>query len=109
MPSQRVAVLPTGPPRWVRTHRLAAGSARADMSKGAGACHAAMVDVSVSGVVRARARGRFCFLADLENWPRWQSDMKATSLADGQRGELGAVYCYVSRAMGTTFKSTVRH
>jgi uncharacterized protein YndB with AHSA1/START domain len=67
-----------------------------------------MVDVSVSGTVRAAPEDVFRFLADLENWPRWQSDMKSTSLREGQRGELGAVYRYVSKAMGMTFDSTVR-
>jgi uncharacterized protein YndB with AHSA1/START domain len=67
-----------------------------------------MVDVSVSGIVRAAPEDVFRFLADLENWPRWQSDMKSTSLREGQRGELGAVYRYVSKAMGMTFDSTVR-
>jgi uncharacterized protein YndB with AHSA1/START domain len=66
-----------------------------------------MVDVSVSGIVRAAPEDVFRFLADLENWPRWQSDMKSTSLAEGQRGELGAVYRYVSKAMGMTFDSIV--
>ena len=62
----------------------------------------------MSGIVRARPEDVFRFLADLENWPRWQSDMKSTSLADGPRGEVGAVYRYVSKAMGMTFDSTVR-
>jgi carbon monoxide dehydrogenase subunit G len=68
----------------------------------------AMVDVSVSGIVRATPEDVFRFLADLENWPRWQSDMKSASLASGPRGEVGAVYRYVSKAMGMTFDSTVR-
>jgi uncharacterized protein YndB with AHSA1/START domain len=67
-----------------------------------------MVDVSVSGIVRAAPEDVFRFLADLENWPRWQSDMKSTRLTEGQRGELGAVYRYLSKAMGMTFDSTVR-
>ena len=67
-----------------------------------------MVDVSVSGTIRAAPEDVFRFLADLENWPRWQSDMKSTSLAQGQRGEVGAVYRYLSKAMGMTFDSTVR-
>jgi uncharacterized protein YndB with AHSA1/START domain len=67
-----------------------------------------MVDVSVSGTVRAAPEDVFRFLADLENWPRWQSDMKSTRLTEGQRGELGAVYRYLSKAMGMTFDSTVR-
>ncbi|HEV8697497.1 MAG TPA: SRPBCC family protein [Candidatus Limnocylindrales bacterium] len=66
-----------------------------------------MVDVSVSGTIRAAPEEVFRFLADLENWPRWQSDMKSTRLAEGQRGELGAVYRYLSKAMGMTFDSTV--
>jgi uncharacterized protein YndB with AHSA1/START domain len=73
-----------------------------------GSYHPAMVDVTVSGVVRAAPGDVFRFLADLENWPRWQSDMKATKLAEGQSGEVGAVYRYVSKAMGMTFDSTVR-
>ena len=68
----------------------------------------AMGDVSVSGIVRASPEDVFRFLADLENWPRWQSDMKSTSLADGPRGEVGAVYRYLSKAMGMTFDSTPR-
>src|SRR6266540_2457170 len=67
-----------------------------------------MVDVSVSGVVRAAPEDVFRFLADLENWPRWQSDMKSTMLAAGQPGQVAAVYRYVSKAMGMTFDSTVR-
>jgi uncharacterized protein YndB with AHSA1/START domain len=66
-----------------------------------------VVNVSVSGIVRAAPDDVFRFLADLENWPRWQSDMKSTRLAEGQRGEPGAVYRYVSKAMGMTFDSTV--
>lgn len=66
-----------------------------------------MVDVSVSGNVRAAPEEVFRFIADLENWPRWQSDMKSTRLTEGQRGELGAAYRYVSKAMGMTFDSTV--
>jgi uncharacterized protein YndB with AHSA1/START domain len=68
----------------------------------------AMVDVKVSGTVRATPAEVFVFLADLENWPRWQSDMKTTQLVDGERGHVGARYRYVSRAMGQTFDSTVR-
>ena len=67
-----------------------------------------MVDVSVSGIVRAAPEDVFTFLADLENWPRWQSDMKSTTLASGEPGTVGAVYRYVSKAMGMTFDSTVR-
>jgi len=67
-----------------------------------------MVDVSVTGTVRAAPEDVFRFLADLENWPRWQSDMRSTSLAEGRRGEVGAVYRYLSKAMGMTFDSTVR-
>jgi uncharacterized protein YndB with AHSA1/START domain len=67
-----------------------------------------MVDVSVSGTIRAAPEHVFGFLVDLENWPKWQSDMKSATLAEGQRGELGAVYRYVSKAMGMTFDSTVQ-
>lgn len=67
-----------------------------------------MVDVNVSGTVRATPADVFAFLADFENWPRWQSDMKTTELVEGQRGQAGAVYHYVSKAMGQTFDSTVR-
>jgi uncharacterized protein YndB with AHSA1/START domain len=67
-----------------------------------------MVDVSVSGIVRAAPDDVFRFLADLENWPRWQSDMKSTNLAEGQPGQVGAIYRYLSKAMGMTFDSTVR-
>jgi uncharacterized protein YndB with AHSA1/START domain len=67
-----------------------------------------MVDVTVSGIVRAAPEDVFRYLADLENWPRWQSDMKSTKLAEGQPGQVGAVYRYLSKAMGMTFDSTVR-
>src|SRR5438045_3504937 len=67
-----------------------------------------MVDVNVSGTIRAAPEAVFRFLADLENWPRWQGDMKSTTLASGQPGTVGAVYRYVSKAMGMTFDSTVR-
>jgi uncharacterized protein YndB with AHSA1/START domain len=67
-----------------------------------------VVDVSVSGTVRAAPEDVFRFLADLENWPRWQSDMKSTKLTEGQSGQAGAVYRYLSKAMGMTFDSTVR-
>ncbi|MGH2488527.1 MAG: SRPBCC family protein [Candidatus Limnocylindria bacterium] len=67
-----------------------------------------MVDVTVSGIARTAPDEVFRFLADLENWPRWQSDMKSTTLAAGRAGQVGATYHYVSRAMGQTFDSTVR-
>ena len=67
-----------------------------------------MVDVKVSGTVRATPEDVFAFLADFENWPRWQSDMQSTELVEGQGGQVGAVYHYVSKAMGQTFDSTVR-
>ena len=67
-----------------------------------------MVDVTVSGIVRAAPAEVFGFMADLGNWPRWQSDMKSTSLVSGQSGQVGAVYRYVSKAMGQTLDSTVR-
>lgn len=67
-----------------------------------------MVDVSVTGTVRAAPEDVFRFLADLENWPRWQDDMKSTTLTEGQAGQVGAVYRYLSKAMGMTFDSTVR-
>ena len=67
-----------------------------------------MVDVKVSGTVRATPETVFAFLADFENWPRWQSDMKTTELVEGQGGQPGARYHYVSKAMGQTFDSTVR-
>lgn len=67
-----------------------------------------MVDVSVTGTIRAAPEDVFRYLADLENWPRWQSDMKSASLASGERGQVGAVYRYLSKAMGMTFDSTVR-
>ena len=66
-----------------------------------------MVDVRVSGNVRATPEDVFAFLADLANWPRWQSDMKVTELADGTPGHVGARYRYVSKAMGQTFDSAV--
>ncbi|SRR6266480_2458000 len=67
-----------------------------------------MVDVTVSGIVRAPPSEVFAFLADLENWPRWQSDMQTTTLLEGQPGTVGARYRYVSKAMGQTIDSTVR-
>jgi ribosome-associated toxin RatA of RatAB toxin-antitoxin module len=66
------------------------------------------MDITVSGVVPAAPDDLFRFLADLANWPRWQSDMQTTTLIDGQPGEVGARYRYVSKAMGQTFDSTVR-
>lgn len=79
-----------------------------DTPGGVDAYHPAMVDVSVSGTVRAAPEMVFSFLADLENWPRWQGDMKSTHLAEGQPGQVGTVYRYVSKAMSMTFDSTVR-
>src|SRR4051812_38212078 len=67
-----------------------------------------MVDVTVIGTVRAKPEAVFAFLADLRNWPRWQSDMKSTTLDSGQAGEVDATYHYISKAMGMTFDSTVR-
>jgi hypothetical protein len=67
-----------------------------------------MVDVSVSGIVRATPDSAFGYLVDLENWPRWQGDMRSTALIEGQPGQVGARYRYVSKAMGQTFDSTVR-
>jgi ribosome-associated toxin RatA of RatAB toxin-antitoxin module len=67
-----------------------------------------MLNVTVSGVVRAAPAEVFSFLADFANWPRWQSDMQTTSLVEGQPGQVGARYRYVSKAMGQTFDSTVR-
>jgi uncharacterized protein YndB with AHSA1/START domain len=66
------------------------------------------MNVTVSGTVRALPEDVFAFLADLENWPRWQSDMKSTMLLEGERAGVGARYRYVSKAMGRTFDSTVR-
>jgi uncharacterized protein YndB with AHSA1/START domain len=66
------------------------------------------MDVTVTGIVRAAPEHVFNYLADLENWPRWQSDMRSSTLAEGQRGRVGAVYRYVSKAMGMTFDSTAR-
>ena len=67
-----------------------------------------MIDVTVSALVRAPPEKVFAFLADLENWPRWQDDMKTTTLLEGERGQVGAKYRYLSQAMGQTFDSTVR-
>jgi carbon monoxide dehydrogenase subunit G len=67
-----------------------------------------MVDVTVSDFVRADPEKVFAFLSDLANWPRWQSDMKSVTLVDGQAGQVGARYRYVSKAMGQTLDSTVR-
>ena len=67
-----------------------------------------MVDVTVSDFVRADPEKVFAFLSDLANWPRWQSDMKSVTLVDGQAGQVGARYHYVSKAMGQTLDSTVR-
>jgi uncharacterized protein YndB with AHSA1/START domain len=69
---------------------------------------AAMVDVTVSGVVTAPPERVFPFLADLANWPQWQADMKTVSLLEGEAGTVGARYQYVSKAMGQTIDSTVR-
>lgn len=62
----------------------------------------------MSGILHAAPDEVFAFLADLANWPRWQRDMQATTLVDGQPGQAGARYRYVSKAMGQTFDSTVR-
>src|SRR3954471_4413892 len=67
-----------------------------------------MVDVTVIGTVRARPEAVFAFLADLRNWPTWQSDMKSTTLESGEAGSADATYRYLSKAMGMTFDSTVR-
>src|SRR5947208_13054327 len=67
-----------------------------------------MVDVTVSGIVRAPPSEVFAFLADLGNWPRWQSDMQTTTLLEGQPATVAARYRYVSKAMGQTIDSTVR-
>lgn len=67
-----------------------------------------MVDVTVTGIVRAPPEQVYAFMADLANWPRWQSDMKTTELVEGDRAAPGARYHYVSKAMGQTFDSTVR-
>ena len=67
-----------------------------------------MVDVTVTGTVQAAPEVVYAFLADLENWPTWQTDMKTTDLVDGERGQAGSSYHYVSKAMGQTFDSTVR-
>lgn len=66
------------------------------------------MDVTVSGVVNAEPEVVFRFVADLANWPRWQDDMKLTTLVEGEPGTVGARYRYVSKAMGQTFDSTVR-
>ena len=66
-----------------------------------------MVDVKVSGTVGAPPAAVFGFLADLENWPRWQSDMQSTTLIEGQPGQVERATAYVSKAMGQTFNSTV--
>lgn len=67
-----------------------------------------MVDVTVSGTVRAAPAEVFAFLADLANWPRWQSDMQTAELVEGVSAHVGARYRYVSKAMGQTIDSTVR-
>lgn len=67
-----------------------------------------MVDVKVSGQVHASPDKVYAFLADLANWPHWQSDMKLTELMEGEAGKPGARYRYISKAMGQTFDSTVR-
>ena len=66
-----------------------------------------MVDVRISGVVHAPPEKVFAFLADFQNWPRWQSDMKTVQLMEGAGGSVGAKYRYVSKAMGRTFDSSV--
>jgi Polyketide cyclase / dehydrase and lipid transport len=67
-----------------------------------------MVDVTVRGPVGSDPATVYRYLADLSNWPRWQSDMQSSTLVSGTPGEVGATYRYVSRAMGQTFDSTVR-
>src|SRR5689334_18568669 len=67
-----------------------------------------MVDVNVSGVIRAQPDAVFAYLADFTNWPKWQSDMQSAELVSGQSGQAGAIYRYLSKAMGQTIKGTVR-
>lgn len=71
-------------------------------------CLPRMVNVEVSGTVRAPPERVFAFLADFANWPRWQDDMKEAELLSGQPATPGARYRYVSKAMGRTFDSTVQ-
>jgi len=65
------------------------------------------MDIRVTGTVRAPPAKVFAYVADLANWPAWQSDMKQAELVSGSRGQPGARYHYVSKAMGMTFDSTV--
>jgi hypothetical protein len=44
----------------------------------------------------------FNYVANLENWPRWQSDMQSSVFAEGQPGQVGAVDRYLSKAMPST-------
>ena len=67
-----------------------------------------MVNVEVTGIVRAPVENVFDYLVELENWPRWQSDMKESRIVAGERGKVGAKYQYLSKAMGQTLNSTVR-
>lgn len=67
-----------------------------------------MIDVRVSGIVKASPEVVLGFLADLANWPRWQHDMQSAELTSGAAGQPGAEYHYVSKAMGQTFDSTAR-
>jgi uncharacterized protein YndB with AHSA1/START domain len=66
-----------------------------------------MPDVKVTGVIRAEPEKVFAFVANLENWPRWQADMKTSKLVSGEAGQSGAKYHYTAAAMGQSFDSTV--
>jgi uncharacterized protein YndB with AHSA1/START domain len=93
-------VVTLAPREMLRPHTVAVGEHRTIMLM--------MVDVKVRGTMRAAPDAVFAFLADLENWPRWQSDMQTTTLVEGQRAQPGARYRYISKAMGQTFDSTIR-
>ncbi len=67
-----------------------------------------VINLEVIGIVRAPVQKVFDYLVELENWPRWQSDMKESRIVAGERGKVGAKYQYLSKAMGQTFNSTVQ-
>ncbi|MES2154407.1 MAG: SRPBCC family protein [bacterium] len=66
------------------------------------------MSVKVEGLVRAPPAKVNAYLADLSNWPKWQSDMQSVELVSGTRGKTGATYHYVAKAMGKSFDSTVK-
>ncbi len=66
-----------------------------------------MIDVQVSAVIPQPAEVVFAFVADFENWPRWEDHIAEVHRIspDGHQG-VGARYRYVARASGRSIPST---